>query len=270
MNTTIKSTFYAITVSIFLMLISTMVLAVMPDNQTVRSSDPAEKTDNTKETVKYKADELLVKFKTTTAINKSNAVAHLSGVGVSSTTIDILSAKQFKPIKNNNNKAGVQGNSQASLDNWWHIKLAEGTDLKRALNILSARPDIEFVEYNYEIRALLTPNDPHFDSLWGLHNTQQTGGSFDADIDAPEAWDSHTGDANIIIAVIDTGVDYGHEDLAGNMWTNPGEIAGNLIDDDGNGYVDDVYGYDFINTDADPFDDHGHGTHVSGTIAGIG
>ncbi|MCF6212223.1 MAG: S8 family serine peptidase [Gammaproteobacteria bacterium] len=265
-----NSTFRAISSSIFLMLISTMALAIIPDNQAAKPSDAAVQADNTKKTVKYKPNELLIKFKTKTTLNESNAVAHLSGIGISSTDIDVLSAKQFNAIKNNNNKLGVQNNNQAKLDNWWHIKLAEGTDLQRALNILSARPDIEFVEYNYEIRVLLTPNDPHFDSLWGLHNTQQTGGVFDADIDTPEAWDSNTGDANIIIAVIDTGVDYGHEDLAGNMWTNPGEIAGNLIDDDGNGYIDDVHGYDFSNTDSDPFDDHGHGTHVSGTIAGVG
>ncbi|VAX04940.1 Serine protease, subtilase family [hydrothermal vent metagenome] len=273
--------FRAIYASIFLMITSTIALAVTPDIQASKPFDAALQADKKAEKVKYKPDELLVKFKTKIETNKLNTLTHLSGVGISSTNLDILSAKQFNVIKNNNklgmqNKLGVQNNNQTNLDNWnnwdnwWHIKLAKGTDLQRALNILSSRQDIEFVEYNYEIRTLVTPNDPHFDSLWGLHNTQQTGGVFDADIDASEAWDSNTGDANIIIAVIDTGVDYGHEDLAGNMWKNPGEIAGNLIDDDGNGYVDDVHGYDFSNTDSDPFDDHGHGTHVSGTIAGVG
>ncbi|VAW90400.1 Serine protease, subtilase family [hydrothermal vent metagenome] len=269
MRTSVNSTFYAIIASVFLMIISTMAIAVMPDNQAVKSSVVAIQADSAKKEIKYKADELLVKFKTITAANKLNAVDHLSGIGISSTAIDILSAKPFNTIRNNS-KLGVQSGNQSAFDNWWHIKLAKGTDLQQALATLSARPDVEFVEYNYEVRALLTPNDPHFDSLWGLHNTQQSGGLFDADIDAPEAWDNNTGDANIIIAVIDTGVDYGHEDLAGNMWTNSGEIAGNLIDDDGNGYIDDVHGYDFTNTDADPFDDHGHGTHVSGTIAGVG
>lgn len=72
------------------------------------------------------------------------------------------------------------------------------------------------------------------------------------------------------MADIDTGVDYNHPDLAANMWRNPGEIPGNGVDDDGNGYVDDVYGIDTVNGDADPIDDHGHGTHASGTVAGVG
>ena len=73
-----------------------------------------------------------------------------------------------------------------------------------------------------------------------------------------------------MVGVIDTGVDYNHKDLAANIWTNPGEIAGNGIDDDGNGYIDDVHGWDFCNGDNDPMDDNGHGTHVAGTIGAVG
>ena len=100
------------------------------------------------------------------------------------------------------------------------------------------------------------PTDPLYNQLWGMTM-----------IDAPRAWSLSTGSSSVVVAVVDTGVDYTHVDLAANMWTNPGEIAGNGIDDDGNGFVDDVHGYDFANNDSDPMDDNAHGTHVSGTIA---
>jgi subtilisin family serine protease len=118
---------------------------------------------------------------------------------------------------------------------------------------------------------ITTPNDPYYPQrLWGLNNTGQTGGTPDADIDAPEAWDIQRGDPNLVIGVIDTGVDYNHPDLVDNIWTNPGETAGDGIDNDGNGYIDDVRGWDFAYGDNDPMDGHSHGTHVAGTIAGKG
>jgi len=86
-------------------------------------------------------------------------------------------------------------------------------------------------------------------------------------VNAPEVWARGYTGSGIVVAVLDTGVDYNHADLRGNIWRNPGEIAGNGIDDDGNGYIDDVHGWDFINNDNDPLDRNGHGTHVAGTIA---
>lgn len=130
--------------------------------------------------------------------------------------------------------------------------------------ILYAEPD-----YLYSISATF-PNDARFGELWGMHNTGQTGGTPGADIHATEAWDLTTGNRQVVVAVIDTGVDYTHPDLTNNIWINLGETPGNGIDDDGNGYVDDYFGYDFYNKDADPADDHGHGTHCSGTIGGEG
>jgi len=114
------------------------------------------------------------------------------------------------------------------------------------------------------------PNDPRFVDQWALENTGQLGGVVDADIDAPLAWDINTGSGNIVVGVVDSGVNYNHVDLNDNMWRNPGEIPGDGIDNDGNGFVDDIFGYDFLNGDSDPFDDDGHGTAVAGIIAAEG
>ncbi|HKI70822.1 MAG TPA: S8 family serine peptidase, partial [Verrucomicrobiae bacterium] len=131
---------------------------------------------------------------------------------------------------------------------------------------------VEYAEPDYQVQALRVPNDFRYGdgSLWGLHNTGLYGGTPGADISAEAAWDIQNNAGNIIVAVIDTGVRYTHEDLADNMWVNPGEIAGNGVDDDGDGYVDDVHGINAINNAGDPNDDHGHGTHVSGTIGAVG
>jgi serine protease len=135
----------------------------------------------------------------------------------------------------------------------------EGMGVATSVQTLSALPYVEYAEPDYVVHAVGTPNDPSFPNLWGMTN-----------IKAPAAWDSFTGNANFVVADIDTGMDYNHPDLAANVWTNPGEIAGNSIDDDGNGYVDDVHGWDFANNDNDPFDGNGHGTHTAGTIGAVG
>jgi subtilisin family serine protease len=136
-------------------------------------------------------------------------------------------------------------------------------------------PDVKTTSPTQEDLAAITPqtttpNDPYYPQLWGLNNTGQTGGTPDADIDAPEAWDIERGNQDLVIGVIDSGVDYNHPDLVANIWTNPGEIAGDGIDNDNNNYIDDVRGWDFGNNDNDPMDVAGHGTHVAGTIAGKG
>ncbi|HOY85711.1 MAG TPA: S8 family serine peptidase, partial [Candidatus Syntrophosphaera sp.] len=113
-----------------------------------------------------------------------------------------------------------------------------------------------------------TPNDPRYGEQWHYHNTGQTGGTVDADIDLPEAWDIEKGHTDVVVCIQDQGVQYNHPDLAANMWINPGEIAGNSIDDDGNGYVDDVYGYNFYESTSTIVAGD-HGCHVSGTVAGV-
>lgn len=153
---------------------------------------------------------------------------------------------------------------------WQVIEVEAGTDLEALKAKLLADPRIEAVEFNNNISLSAKTNDTEFDELWGLHNTGQTGGSRNADINAPQAWNTQMGSEDVVVAVIDSGVDYEHPDLEDNMWTNSEEIAGNSKDDDGNGYVDDVYGYDWIDSDSDPMDDNSHGTHVAGIIGAVG
>jgi Subtilase family/Bacterial Ig-like domain (group 3)/FG-GAP-like repeat len=138
----------------------------------------------------------------------------------------------------------------------------------RTLQRLKADPEVEFVEPERTFTISQIPNDPFLSSsgtwgqpygdLWGLPA-----------INAPAAWDTAQGDG-VVVAVIDTGVDYNHPDLAGNIWTNPNEVPGNFLDDDGNGFTDDFHGWNFVNNTNDPIDDNGHGTHVAGTIAAEG
>ena len=135
-------------------------------------------------------------------------------------------------------------------------------------------PGFEYLEPNFVFSLEATPNDPLFGYEYGLHNTGYTplgASKADADIDAVEAWDVTTGGAgDVVIGVVDSGIDYTHPDLAPNMWRNPFETAGDGVDNDGNGYVDDVHGINAIANNGDPMDDNSHGTHAAGTIAAAG
>src|SRR5262245_30849183 len=146
----------------------------------------------------------------------------------------------------------------------------EGVSVEEAVARLELDPRVEYAEPNLIWSISRAPNDPRYPELYGLHNTGQTGGVAGADISAEAAWDRFTGDPELLVGVLDTGAQLDHPDLAANLWTNPGEIPGNGRDDDQNGYVDDVHGYDFANHDPDPTDDNGHGTHTAGTIAAVG
>lgn len=118
---------------------------------------------------------------------------------------------------------------------------------------------VDYAEPNYTMQTAAAPNDQFYQYQWGPGN-----------MGAESAWDTRTDSSSVIVGVIDSGVQYDHPDLQDNIWTNSGEIAGNGIDDDNNGYIDDYYGYDFDNDDSDPMDDNGHGTHVAGTIGARG
>jgi len=155
------------------------------------------------------------------------------------------------------------------------LQLPQGTTVDDVIEQYRADPNVIYAVRDHILTISQTfPDDEEFSACWGLHNEGQTFGSPDADIDAPEAWDLRTGAPGVIVAIIDTGVYYGHEDLAGNMWHNPAEIPGNGVDDDGNGFIDDYYGYNFCSLGdgrgSDPMDAHGHGTHLAGIIGAVG
>jgi thermitase len=155
------------------------------------------------------------------------------------------------------------------------VRTQAGTSVAEAIRDLERDPAVRYAEPNRIRRAFATtPNDPRFGELWGLHNTGQTiqgqAGTADKDIDAPEAWDVSVG-TDVLVAVVDEGVDHTHPDLAANIFTNGSEATGAAgVDDDGNGYADDVHGVDVLDDDGDPRDFGGHGTHVAGTIGAVG
>jgi subtilisin family serine protease len=154
------------------------------------------------------------------------------------------------------------------------VDLPRDLPVQAAVNVYENAPGIEYAEPNFKLFPSATkPDDPKYDDLYGLNNTGQTGGTKDSDIDAPGAWDVGTGSQRTVTAVIDTGTDVNHPDLRDNVWVNRDETAGNNKDDDNNGYVDDVNGWDFFNDDETVYDSGSvdeHGTHVSGTIAAQG
>ncbi|MDO8586327.1 MAG: S8 family serine peptidase [Armatimonadota bacterium] len=161
----------------------------------------------------------------------------------------------------------------ARIGNLQVIELPKGAGVLDLIDKYNKSGLVEYAEPDYIVSTCATePNDPKYvdGTLWSLNNTGQNGGTADADIDAPEGWDIIHDAPTVIVAVIDTGARYTHEDLAANMWSNPGETPGNGIDDDGNVYVDDVYGINAITASGNPNDDNGHGTHVSGTIGAVG
>jgi hypothetical protein len=191
----------------------------------------------------FRADQFLVQF--------------IEGVSVARQT-EILAAEGLQVIR------------RFDFINTLLVGVTPTQNLIAKIESLNQLPEIEKAERDPIYTAARVPNDVQYPQQWHYNNVGQTGGVVDADIDLPEAWDTFVGSSQTVIAVLDSGVDYNHPDLRANMWVNPGEIAGDGIDNDGNGYVDDIYGIDTANRDSDPMDDTGHGTHVAGTTAAAG
>jgi subtilisin family serine protease len=225
-----------------------LVHAVVPDQKARIGKDAFGRTPG-KARPNYKEGEVLVVFREGVSSFLARSIAESLSMNV---------VKTYPAL------AKVQGKEYAYLRSETQTTEQMMRDLGRLAVIETVSPN-----FRWSIDQT-TPNDARFDELWGLHNTGQTGGTTDIDIDAPEAWDITTGSSSVIVGVIDTGIDYTHPDLIANVWQNPGEIPDNGIDDDGNGFIDDVHGINAITMTGDPMDDNGHGTHCSGTIGGVG
>lgn len=221
----------------------------------------------------YVPNEVLVKFRDNGAEISSlrGAIAQVQGTVINYHKHPIESAEWDSAV--------LSTRSFVSFPLLVRLQVPEGLGTERAISLLRENPLVEWAEPNGIVRATTTPNDTYFSTLWGLYNTTQSGGTSRADIHAPEAWDIVTESPDVVIAVIDSGIDYTHPDLNDNIWINAGEYGSgketNGIDDDGNGYVDDWHGWDFVNDDNDPMDDFStdytyHGTHVAGIIGAEG
>jgi len=200
--------------------------------------------------------EFIVKFKEETKITPQVFDNHVS-IGLEST--DILNEKHcIKSVER------LSKETSSFLSDVYTLTVSTASDILSIVEDYNNDPNVEYAEPNYVVRLFNTPNDPYYSKQWGLNQLN------DVDIDAPEVWDLETGDENVVIAVIDTGVDYNHPDLMDNIWVNDDEIPNNYLDDDGNGFVDDVIGWDFVSNVGDPIDSFGHGTHCAGIVGAMG
>jgi subtilisin family serine protease len=213
-----------------------------------------------REELNYVPNQVLIKFKPGSEAGRAStsALALIDG--------DIVERISTNAMKTASARQGIE-NSEVLLVN---SKLGTMEAIARLKN----SPDVAYAEPNFIYKHFATSNDTYYTngSLWGMYG-DATSPSNQYGSQAGEAWAAgNTGSSNVWIGIIDEGYMYSHNDLSANAGTNPGEIAGNGVDDDGNGYVDDVYGWDFDKNDDSVFDgvDDDHGTHVAGTVGGVG
>ena len=248
-----------------LLLAFCLTAAALPAPPASAQNDDAAPAKESFDTREFVPGEVLVQFR------HSAPEARIAvGASASVMTVDAVGSGQL-PMRVENKK-GLQ------IIEGLRLAHVGPKDTLRAVAALNARPDVEFAQPNYIYKTEAIPNDPLFPQMYNLRNTGQDAnsgggnGTADADIDADQAWDLTTGSSSVVIGIIDTGIDINHPDLAANIWTNPGEVLDGA-DNDGNGRIDDINGWDFGNNDRTVFDSasiDAHGTHVAGTIGAVG
>lgn len=201
-------------------------------------------TTDRKETPKYQPDKILVRFRP----------------GVSRRAMEAAHAAMRSQVLS----------EPAAVDRLQIVQLATGMTVEQAVSQYRADPNVLYAEPDFIVQATGIPNDPLFSSQWNLQNTGQNGGTVGADVHAPAAWDITTGSSGVVIAVIDTGVDYTHPDLSSNVWTASSGFSVTDINGTTVQCPIGVHGFNAVANTCDPLDDNGHGTHVSGILGAIG
>ncbi len=209
-----------------------------------------------------------------TGLMSANAFAGLENVNAEYVAGEVLVVPRSAPSLESMTALGLSlAQNHSGKSRFMRLKLKSGQRMSVVLSALSAQSWVAAVQPNYIYKISAVPNDPRFPEYWGLDNTGQivngVAGTAGVDISAVAAWDEVTDCSSVIAAVIDSGVDYNHPDLVANIWSNTAEIIDG-IDNDGNGFVDDVRGWDFVQKDNDPMDFNGHGSHITGTLGASG
>jgi hypothetical protein len=222
---------------------STLILEALPAQTQRTAPIHVFKSDDWTGQAKYREGQLLVRFRPSTPSWAAQA-AH-ADVGAQITR------------------------SWPSVEGLQLVRLPAGVSLKQAIRTYRHNPAVLYAEPNYVVHLLGSPNDPMFSQMWGLQNTGQNGGVAGADIHAAQAWNVTTGSSSVVVALLDTGIDYNHQDLAANVWSNPAAFSQTI---DGATITCSVgtHGFNTISGACDPLDDNGHGSHTSGTIGAVG